>query len=472
MADFRISPTATAAHCRKECNNPRAMTIRKTVRRLALAVPVSLAVISSACTPGDPATSQNGETGAEGTAVTVRCGTLIDGISNAPRSDQAIAIIDERIGLVTGSAARAANVIDLSEYTCLPGLIDTHSHLVEGNGDTADLSVYFTRSSEAQQAIATELAAKTLNAGFTSVRNLAAYDGFADVVLRDRINSGEIPGPRMQASAFYLTIPGGGGDLLIPDYPEADIPSRLRMGVARGPDAFRQKALAAISGGADVIKIIASGAVLAFGGVPGSPEMTPEEIAAVVDVAHAAGVKVTAHAHGAQSIKEAILAGVDSIEHASLADDEAIALAVEHDVAFSMDIYNGTFIASVGREEGWPEEFLRKNDETTEAQRQVFTRAHAAGVPILYGTDAGVFPHGDNGKMFAYQVRRGMTPMEAIQSATSVAAKYLGWERDVGAIEPGRYGDIVAVRGNPLDDITLLEDIDVVIKGGVVYKTD
>ena len=425
---------------------------------------VALALTLAACSsePGDRGTS----------ATIIECGALIDGISSQPRYNQVITIVDERITLVDAGPASASNVIDLSDYTCMPGLIDTHSHMVESldNGDMSDLSVYFTRTSSEQQDIATALAARTLDAGFTTVRNLAAYDGFADVVLRNRINNGEIPGPRMQASGYYLTIPGGGGDLLIPDYDESSMPARVRMGIAQGPEEFRRKAQGAIAGGADVLKIIASGAVLAFGGVPGAPEMTPAEIEAVVEVAHAAGLKVTAHAHGAQSIKEAILAGVDSIEHASLADDEAIALALEHDVAFSMDIYNGTFIATVGREEGWPEEFLRKNDETTEAQRQVFTRAHAAGVPIIYGTDAGVFPHGDNGRMFVYQVEHGMTPMEALQSATSVAATYIGWAHNVGAIEPGRFADIIAVRGNPLDDISLLEHVDVVIKGGLRIK--
>ena len=401
-------------------------------------------------------------------ATIVHCGRLIDGISSEPKLDQTIVIVDGRIDTLTSEQAIVRD-IDLSDYTCLPGLIDTHAHMVEGT-DTADLSVYLTRTSEEQQGIATELAWKTLAAGFTTVRNLAAYDGFADVVLRDRIDSGEIPGPRMQVSGFYLTIPGGGGDLLIPGYAEDEIPARLRMGVSRGPEEFRRNASKAVRGGASVLKVIASGAVLAYGGVPGSPEMTTEEIAAVVEVGHAAGIKITAHAHGAESIKNAILAGADSIEHASLADDEAIMLALEHDVAFSMDIYNGTYIASVGREEGWPEEFLRKNDETTEAQRQVFSKAVAAGVPIIYGTDSGVYPHGDNGKMFAIQVERGMNPMQSIQSATSVAAKYMGWERDVGAIVPGRYGDIVAVRGNPLEDISLLENVEVVIKGGVRYK--
>jgi predicted amidohydrolase YtcJ len=240
--------------------------------------------------------------------------------------------------------------------------------------------------------------------------------------------------------------------------------------VARGPEQFAAAAQQVLDNGADMIKIIASGAVFAYGGVPGSPEMTPDEIAAVVEVARANGVKVTAHAHGAQSIKDAILAGVDSIEHASLADDEAIALAVEHGVAFSMDVYNGTFTAEVGEELGYPEEFMRKNDETTEAQRVVFEKAYAAGVEILYGTDAGVSPHGYNGRQFEVMVRRGMAPMDAIKSATSLAARHMEMADDVGALEVGRYGDLVAVRGNPLDNVKLLQDIPVVVKGGAVVK--
>jgi imidazolonepropionase-like amidohydrolase len=218
------------------------------------------------------------------------------------------------------------------------------------------------------------------------------------------------------------------------------------------------------------MKVIASGAVLAFGGVPGSPEMTPGEIAAVVEVAHEAGLLVTAHAHGAQSIKDAILAGADSIEHASLADDEAIAMAVEHDVAFSMDVYNGNYIATAGREQGWPEEFLRKNDETVDEQRKVFAKAYKAGVPIIYGTDSAVYPHGDNALQFPIMVEHGMTPMDAIRSATSVAARFIGRANQVGAIEEGRFGDLIAVRGDPLDDITILQDVDVVVKGGLVFK--
>jgi imidazolonepropionase-like amidohydrolase len=434
------------------------------VRTLLTFILAMVLVACSADNSGAPqATNQAGRQ-----ATVIRCGTLIDGLSGEPRSDQVITVVGGRIATVT-DAGVADEPIDLSEYTCLPGLIDTHAHITEG-ANTADLSVYYEMTLEETMAVARVNSLRTLDAGFTTVRNLGAYYGWAARTLNERIEAGEFPGPRIQYAGFYLTIPGGGGDLVIPGYPEEDIPAFIRIGVSRGPDEFRAAAREAVAGGAGVIKAIASGAVLAFGGVPGSPEMTPDELRTAAEVAHSAGIKLTAHAHGAQSIKDAILAGADSIEHASLADDEAIALAVEHDVAFSMDVYNGSYIGTVGREEGWPEEFLRKNDETTEAQRQVFTKAHAAGVPIIYGTDSGVYPHGDNAKQFAIMVERGMTPMEAIKAATSVAAKYIGWERDVGAIEPGRFADIVAVRGNPLEDISVLEDIDVVIKGGERFK--
>ena len=399
--------------------------------------------------------------------LTIRCGILIDGIADQPRTFQTVEIVDGRVRAV-GHSDKDPD-LDLTLYTCMPGLIDTHTHIAD-LASTADLSVYYTVTDAVLADVSRRNAEITLAAGFTTARNVGAYIGWSGRDLRDAIKRGEIAGPRMQIAGFYLTIPGGGGDLVIPGHDESEIPARIRLGVARGPDAFRQKAQDAIDGGADFLKIIASGAVLAYGGVPGAPEMTRDEIKAVVDVAHAAGRKVTAHAHGAQSMKDAILAGVDSIEHASLADDEAIRLAVEHGVAFSMDVYNGDFIATVGREEGWPEEFIRKNDETTEAQRQVFTRAHEAGVIITYGTDSGVYPHGDNAKQFVVMVQRGMTPMEAIKSATSVAAKSIGWERDVGTLEPGHLGDLVAVRGDVLSNVSLLQDVDVVVKGGLLFK--
>ena len=401
--------------------------------------------------------------------ITIRCGILIDGIGDQPRTIQTVEIVDGRI-----ISVRSGNDdvdLDLSGYTCMPGFIDTHTHIAEPVS-AADLSSFYRISDEEIREIARVNAEITLAAGFTTVRNVGAYIGWSGREQRDRINRGEIAGPRMQTAGYYLTIPAGGGDLIIPGYEESEIPARIRMGVARGPDEFRRKAEQAVAGGADVLKVIASGAVLAFGGVPGSPEMTLDEIRAVVEVGHAAGLKVTAHAHGAQSIKDAIRAGVDSVEHASLADDEAITLAAEKDVAFSMDVYNGNYIGTVGREQGWPDEFLRKNDETTEAQRQVFAKAYEAGVTISFGTDSGVYPHGDNAKQFVIMVQRGMAPMDAIKSATSVAANVIGWEKDVGSIAEGYYGDLIAVRGDPLSDVSVLQDMKVVVKGGLVFRSD
>lgn len=399
--------------------------------------------------------------------LTIRCGILVDGISEQPNTMQTVEIVDGRISSV-GYSDDAVD-LDLSAYTCMPGFIDTHTHIAEPIS-TADLSIFYTISTRELQEAAGVNAATTLAAGVTTVRNVGTYVAWMGRDLRDRINRGEVIGPRMQVAGYYLTIPAGGGDLVIPGHDESEIPASIRKGIARGPDEFRQKAEEAVAGGADVLKVIASGAVLAFDGVPGAPEMTEEEIRAVVEVAHAAGIKVTAHAHGTQSIKDAITAGVDSIEHASLADDESIRMAVEHDVAFSMDVYNGSYIGTVGREVGWPEEFIRKNDETTEAQRQVFTKAHEAGVRISFGTDAGVYPHGDNARQFVIMVQRGMSPMDAIKAATSVAAEVIGWGEDVGTLTTGRFGDLIAVRGDPLTDVSLLQAIDVVVKGGLLFK--
>lgn len=406
--------------------------------------------------------------------VTVRCGKLIDGLQDRVLENAVVVITRGRVSYAGAAAAApvAGPVLDLPGYTCLPGLIDMHDHIADRPDDTHDLKVYFTRSAAEQERVARENANITLAAGFTTVRSPGAYIAWAENDLRDRVNRGEVAGPRIQAAGIYLTIPGGGGDMLVPGVAEKDIPARVRMGVARGPEQFAEKARLAVAHGVDFIKVIASGAVLAYGGVPGAPEMTPEELRAVVDVAHAAGIKVAAHAHGAQSIKDAIEAGADTIEHASLADDEAIAMAAKHKVALSMDIYNGDYIATEGRQQGWPEEFLRKNDETTEAQRQVFTKAWKAGAPIVYGTDAAVYPHGLNARQFPIMVAHGMPPMDAIRSATSVAAHYMGWEDRVGALVPGRFGDLIAVPGNPLEDITLLEKVPVVVKGGLVFRNE
>jgi imidazolonepropionase-like amidohydrolase len=405
--------------------------------------------------------------------VAVRCGMLIDGLSDQAAIDQLVLVRDgrfERILAGSSDAPPSSPLLDLSEYTCLPGLIDTHTHIALYADDSADMTVYYRRSIDESSRIARENAKKTLLAGFTTVRNVGDYFPESVATVRNEARNGKAISPRISTAGPYMTIPGGGGDLVIPGIDESTIPPHLRQGVGRGPAAFRANAQRAIDSGADVLKVIASGAVFAFDGVPGAPEMTQDEIAAVVEVAHAAGLRVTAHAHGAQSIKDAILAGVDSIEHASLADDEAVALAAARGVAFSMDVYNGTYTEEVGRELGYPDEFMRKNFETTEAQRIVFEKAYAAGVPLLFGTDAGVLPHGMNARQFEIMVQRGMSPMDAIKAATSVAADHMDRSDQVGAIEKGRFGDLIAVRGNPLEDVSVLQDVQVVVKGGLAFK--
>ena len=401
----------------------------------------------------------------------VLCGRMLD-VQNGLVQNNVMIGIDQGSGKIRSVEFSHSktdddiDTLDLSNYFCLPGLIDMHTHISEDH--YRPLVDYLTMTQQEQISIGRGLVKKTLLAGFTSVRDLGVYIAWTDKLLRDEINAGLTDGPRMQISGFYLTIPGGGGDIDVPGY-TGNVPAHIRQGVTQGTENFRLRAEAAVAGGADVLKMIASGAVLAYGSLPGSPEMTSDEIAAVVAVGHNAGIKVTAHAHGTQSIKEAILAGVDSIEHASLIDDEGIRLAKEHNVALSMDIYNGDYIDSAGEEE---EEFLIKNREITEEQRDSFTKAHQAGVRIVYGTDAGVYPHGDNAKQFSYMVKNGMTPTEAIQAATIHAADVMGRSNQVGQIDSGFFADIVALRDNPIDDIKTLENIEVVIKGGRLFKLE
>lgn len=428
---------------------------------------LAILLLALACA-GDPPSTE------EAPSLAIRCGRLIDGLAGEPVRDATVLVARERIAAVGTDLEVPAGTpeLDLSGHTCLPGLIDMHTHLADKDDSTGDLTAVYRRTDEELTEIGRANAWKTLAAGFTTVRDVGTYQAFADAALRDAIERGEFPGPRMQVAGFYLTVPGGGGDLLIPGVPEEEIPPRVRRGVARGPEEFRARAEAAIEGGADLLKVIASGAVLAYGGIPGEPEMTPEEIAAVVEVARAHAVKVAAHAHGARSIEQAILAGADTVEHASLADEEALLLAKEHGVALAMDVYNGDWIDREGRRQGWPEEFLQKNLETVHAQREAFARAYELGVPLVYATDSAVYPHGDNGKQFAIMVGLGMTPADAIRSATSVAARYMGWEDRVGALAPGLYADLVAVEGDPLADITLLEQPEVVVKGGEAVVAD
>lgn len=411
------------------------------------------------------------------TEIVVHCGRLIDGLSDEPRLDQSIHILGDRIVRIEAQGAAPAltnqTVIhDLTEFTCLPGLINTHVHFDGNPEDSVDYSVYARRTPDETLQLILDNAKTTLLTGFTTVRHVGAW--FPDTVYRARelIEKGQAPGPRIRTAGPYLTIPGGGGDLTFPEIPAEDIPAESQQGIASTPEEFAARAEAAIAAGADFLKIIASGAVFSVGTAPGAPEMTRADIEAVVAVAKRHGKKVTAHVHSDQSGQDAILAGVDSLEHASLLNGNTIDLAAARGVAFSMDVYNGTYTDTVGREQGYPEIFLQRNTYTTEAQRVVFEKAYEKGVTLLYGTDAAVLPHDMGGWQFTTMVERGMSPMDAIRSATSVAAEHMGLSADVGAIAPGRVADLIAVRGNPLADAEILRDVPLVMQAGIIIKTD
>jgi len=315
-------------------------------------------------------------------------------------------------------------------------------------------------------------AGETLLAGFTSVRDVGTFRAFVDCALRDAIDAGDVLGPRMRCAGAFVTCSGGGGDVtgLAPDV-DAVVPIDLRFGVADSADEVRHRVRKILHGGADFIKVIATGAVLTEGTNPGAPEFSEGELRAAVEETALYGTHVAAHAHGAEGIKRAVRAGVRSIEHGSLMDDESIDLMASHGTYLVADIYCGDWIAEEGRRSGWSADVLRKNDETTDAQREGFTKAVKAGVSVAYGTDSGVYPHPMVAKQLAYMVRFGMTPMEAIRSATVVAAELIGWSGEVGTIEPGAFADLIAVEGDPLEDVAGLEDVSFVMKASRVVKS-
>ena len=401
---------------------------------------------------------------------TVRCGSVIDGISEQALGPLTLAIQSGRIVSIAATPRENVVDLDLTDYTCLPGLINTHVHFDANPGDAADYGVYARRTHAENLALILRNAETTLRTGFTTVRHAGAW--FPDTLAsaKAKIDAGEAIGPRIQSAGPYLTIPGGGGDLTFPEIPMDKIPAESQQGIASTPEEFSERATKAINNGADFLKVIASGAVFSTGTEPGAPEMHQDDIEAVVAVAKQHGVKVTAHVHSDQSGRDAILAGVNSLEHASLLSDETIAMAVERNVALSMDVYNGTYTDTVGRELGYPEVFIQRNYDTTEAQRVVFEKAVAAGATILYGTDAGVLPHDMGGWQFEIMVERGMTPMQVIKSATSVAAEHMGLDQEIGSLRVGLQADMIAVRGNPILDLTRLRHVSVVLKGGVVIR--
>ena len=398
----------------------------------------------------------------------VRAGKLLDVRTGKTLTNQAIVIEDGKIVSVGPDSGAAADgnvkVIDLSGKTVLPGLIDAHTHI------TFDPKFGYDRlaiSVPREALIGAKNARVTLLAGFTTIRNVGATE-FADIALRDAINAGDVPGPRIDASGPALSITGGHcDDNLLPYEWHA-----TEAGVADGVENVQHKVREIIKYGADVIKICATGGVLSLGDNPQHSQYTQEELSAIVADAHRLGRKVAAHAHGAEGIRWSAEAGVDSIEHGSYIDDAAIAAMKQHGTYLVPTLYLGDWFLENAPKMGVPPSMLKKGQEVMPAARKNVAHAFASGVKVGFGTDAAVYPHGLNAHEFAVMVKLGLTPLQSIQAATVNDADLLGWSEKVGVIEPNHFADIIAVDGDPLQDVTTLERVKFVMKGGVVYKNE
>jgi imidazolonepropionase-like amidohydrolase len=409
----------------------------------------------------------NGQAPATKKVVAVKAGRLIDGHGGAPVRNPVVVIEDDRIVSVGAGLAvpAGADVIDLGGATLLPGLIDCHTHLTGQPGDNY-YDDRFRKSPIDHAVVAHVYAKRTLDAGFTTVRDVGAGE-LIDIAMRNAINRGTIAGPRMLVATLAVSATGGHGDLSgFSPY----LSFKGLNNIADGVDEIRKLVRTEVRYGADVIKVAATAGVLSEEDSVGAPQFSQEELNALVQEAHMWERKVAAHAHGTEGIKRAIRAGVDSVEHASFIDDEGIALAKEKGTWLVMDIYNDDYIMAEFKKKGYPQKILDKEALVGRTQRENFRKAHQAGARLAFGSDAGVYPHGWNGKQFAKMVEWGMTPSQAIKAATSDAADLLGWRDRVGSIEAGRFADIVAVAGDPLTDVTELERVTFVMKGGVVHK--
>ncbi len=401
----------------------------------------------------------------------VRAGRVIDPDSGTVLTDQKILIVGNKIAAVGKDLHIPADAkwIDLSDKTVLPGLIDCHTHVADGQGIGEPFDALRKTASQVVLESVSNARAMLLS-GFTTVRDVGTYRALNDIALRDAIAHEYVIGPRMFVAGAYITITGGAG-AMTGQAPDIQLPWDLHYGEANSPWEVRQKVRLLAHDGVDVIKMLSTGAVLTHGSNPKSTEFTEEELKAGVDEASQFGLRVAVHAHGAQGIKNAILAGAASIEHAENLDDDIIALAKQRGTYLDMDIYDEECIQAGGKTGQTPADFLEHDADLGRIGREAFGKAVRAGVKMSFGTDAGVCPYGTSGKQFAYMVKYGMTPMQAIQAATSNAADLLGHSNELGSIKAGKYADLIAVSGDPLKDISLLERVEFVMKDGKVYKS-
>ena len=445
------------------------------VRTVRLAAVCFVFVLASSLlartSDGQNAGAQNADAAAAHVTA-IKAGRLLDVDAGTVLTDQVILIRDQRITAVGKALAipPGAEVIDLSNMTVLPGLIDCHTHLADGARDPSGDPLSYLKKTAAEVALESVPNANvTLLSGFTTVRDVGVYRALTDIALRDAIARGDIPGPRMYVAGAYVTITGGAG-ALTGAAPDIQLPWDLHYGQADGPWQVRAVIRKLANNGVDHIKVLSSGAVLEHGSNPNSQEFTMEELQAAVEEAHSFVLRVEAHAHSAQGIKNAIRAGVASVEHATMIDDEGIALAKQHGTYLDMDVYDEECIEADARTGAIPADFVQHDAALGQIQRDNFRKALKAGVKLSFGTDAGVCPYGVAARQFAFMVKYGMTPMQAIQAATSSAADLLGHSDVLGSIKPGKYADIIAVTGDPMQDVRALETVSFVMKAGRVYK--